>query len=100
MEKFALLARLEAKAGKEQEVEQFLRSALLIVQSENGTIAWYAIRIGNSTFGIFDTFKDESGRQAHLTGKVAEALMAKAPELFSKAPVIEQLDILAQKTGS
>lgn len=100
MEKFALLARLEAKAGKEQEVEQFLRSALPIVQSETGTAAWYAIRIGNSTFGIFDTFRDETGRQAHLSGKVAEALMAKAPELFSKAPVIEKLDILAQKSAS
>lgn len=100
MEKLALLARLEAKPGKEQEVEQFLRGALPIVQSETGTVAWYAIRIGNSTFGIFDTFKDETGRQAHLTGKVAEALMAKAPELFSKTPVIEKLEILAQKTGS
>jgi quinol monooxygenase YgiN len=100
MEKFALLARLEAKPGKEQEVEQFLRSALPIVESETGTVAWYAIRIGTSTFGIFDTFKGEAGRQAHLTGKVAEALMAKAPELFAKAPVIEQLDILAQKSAS
>ena len=100
MEKFALLARLEAKPGKEQEVEQFLRSALPIVESEPDTVAWYAIRIGKSTFGIFDTFEKEAGRQAHLTGKVAEALMAKAPELFSKAPVIEQLDILAQKSDS
>lgn len=97
MEKFALLARLEAKAGKETEVEQFLKGALPIVQAEHGTVDWYAFRIGASTFGIFDTFHDEAGRQAHVTGKVAEALFAKAPELFSQAPVIDKLDILAKK---
>lgn len=97
MEKFGLFVRLEAKPGKENEVAQFLRSALPLVQAEPGTIAWYAIRLGPSTFGIFDTFKEESGRQAHLTGKVAEALFAKAADLFSQTPVVEKLDVLAEK---
>lgn len=97
MEKFGLFVRLEAKTGKENEVAQFLRSALPLVQAEPGTIAWYAIRLGPSTFGIFDTFKEESGRQAHLTGKVAEALFAKAADLFSQTPVVEKLDVLAEK---
>lgn len=97
MEKFGLFVRLEAKPGKENEVAQFLRSALPLVQAEPGTIGWYAIRLGHSTFGIFDTFKEESGRQAHLTGKVAEALFAKAADLFSQTPVVEKLDVLAEK---
>jgi len=95
--KVALLVRLEAKAGKENEVEQFLRSGLGIVQEEPATITWYALRLGPSTFGIFDTFPDNSGRQAHLSGRVAAALMAKAGELLSKPPQIEQVDILAAK---
>jgi len=93
----ALYVRLDAKPGKEAEVESFLRGGLPIVQQEPGTTTWYAIKMGPSTFGIFDTFADETGRQAHLSGKVAAALMAKAPELLSKAPVIEKLDILAAK---
>jgi quinol monooxygenase YgiN len=97
MAKFGLLATLEAKPGKENEVEQFLRGALPIVQGESGTISWYAIRMGTSKFGIFDTFNDEAGRQAHVSGKVAEALFARASELFSQAPKIQQLDILAEK---
>lgn len=97
MTRFGLFARLEAKAGKEKDVEQFLRGALPLVQEEQGTIAWFAIRLGPSTFGIFDTFSDEAGRQAHLTGKVAEALFAKASELFSQAPSVEKLDVLADK---
>ncbi len=97
MAKFGLLATLQARAGKENEVEQFLRSALPLVRAESGTVSWYAIRISNSKFGIFDTFDDEAGRQAHLSGKVAEALFAKAAELFSEAPKVEQLDILAEK---
>ena len=67
----ALLVRLEAKAGKEAEVESFLRSGLSIVQGEPATTAWFAIRMGPSTFGIFDAFPDDAGRQAHLTGRVA-----------------------------
>ena len=97
MAKFALLARLEAKPGKEEEVAEFLRSALPLAQKESGTVKWFAFRIGSSTFGIYDTFDDEAGRQAHLSGPIASALMAKASELLAKPPVIEKLDILAEK---
>ncbi|MGH9546819.1 MAG: putative quinol monooxygenase [Terriglobales bacterium] len=95
--KVALLVRLEAKPGKEQEVASFLRSGLAIVQEEPATTAWFAIQMGPSTFGIFDAFPDDSGRQAHLSGRVAAALMAKAPELLAKPPVIEKVDVLAAK---
>jgi quinol monooxygenase YgiN len=93
----ALWVRLEAKPGKEKEVENFLRGGLAVVEQEPATITWYAIRIGPSVFGIFDTFNDESGRQAHLSGKVAAALTAKASELLAKPPVIEKIDVLAAK---
>ena len=93
----ALLVRLEAKHGKEKEVEDFLRSGLAIVEEEPATTAWFAIRMGPSTFGIFDAFPDQAGRQAHLAGRVAAALMQKASELLSKPPVIEQVDVLASK---
>jgi len=95
--KVALLVRLEAKPGKESAVESFLNGGLAVVQDEPATIAWFAIRLGPSTFGIFDAFPDEAGRQAHLSGRVAAALMAKAPELFAKPPVIEKVDVLAAK---
>ena len=97
MVKFALLARLEAKPGKEQEVADFIKSALPLAQQEAETISWYALQIGPSTFGIFDTFEDEAGRKAHLGGQIAAALMAKAPELLATAPIIEQVDLLAVK---
>ncbi len=93
----ALYVQLEAKPGKEAEVEEFLRGGLSIVLDEPATTAWFAIRIAPSTFGIFDAFPDESGRQAHLTGRVAAALMAKASELLAKPPVIEKVDVLAAK---
>ncbi|HKV33242.1 MAG TPA: hypothetical protein VJP89_02945 [Pyrinomonadaceae bacterium] len=93
----ALLVRLEAKPGKEGEVENFLKSGLAVVQEEPATTTWYAIRMGPSTFGIFDTFPDDSGRQAHLTGRVAAALMANAPDLLAQPPVIEKVDVLAAK---
>ena len=93
----ALLVRLDAKPGKEADVEAFLRGGLPIVQQEPATTAWFAIRLGPSSFGIFDAFPDESGRQAHLSGRVAAALMAKAPELLAKAPTIERVDVLAAK---
>lgn len=93
----ALFVRLEAKPGKEADVESFLRSGLPIVESEPQTITWYALRLGPSTFGIFDTFPDEAGRQAHLQGRVAAALMAKASELLAKPPSIEKVSILAAK---
>lgn len=97
MVKVALLVRLEAKPGKEKEVESFLRGGLSVVQEEPATTAWFALRLGPSTFGIFDAFPDESCRQAHLSGRVAAALMAKAPDLLSKAPAIEKVDVLAAK---
>ena len=93
----ALLVRLEAKPGKEAEVEAFLKGGLAIVNGEPATTAWFAIRMGPSTFGIFDAFPDEKGRQAHLTGRVAAALMAKAGELLSKPPTIDKVDVLAAK---
>lgn len=97
MVKTALLVRLEAKPGKENEVEEFLRGGLSIVQGEPATIAWFAIRLGPSTFGIFDAFPDEAGRDAHLSGQVAAALMAKAPDLLAQPPSIEKVDVLAAK---
>jgi quinol monooxygenase YgiN len=97
MVKVGLYVRLEAKSGKEADVEAFLRSGLALVEQEPGTTAWFAIRMGASTFGIFDAFPDEAGRQAHLAGRVAAALMAKAPELLAKPPNIEKIDVLAAK---
>ena len=93
----AVFVRLEAKAGKEKEVEDFLRGGLPIVQEEPATTAWFGLRLGPTTFGIFDAFPDEAGRQAHLAGRVAAALMARASELFAQPPVIEKLDVLAAK---
>ena len=93
----ALLVRLEAKPGKEAEVEDFLRGALPIVQGEPATIAWFAIRLGPSSFGIFDAFPDDAGRQAHLSGQVAAALMQKAPDLLAQPPDIQKIDVLAAK---
>jgi len=92
-----LFVRLIAKPGKEAEVEAFLNSGLALVEEEPDTIAWFAIRMDHSTFGIFDVFPNEAGRQAHLTGRVAAALMAKAEDLFAQSPVIEQVDVLAAK---
>lgn len=97
MIKLALLVRLEAKPGKAEEVEKFLRGGLPLVEQEPATLAWFGIRLGPTTFGIFDVFPDESGRQAHLSGKVAAALMAKAPELLAQPPVIEKAEVLAVK---
>jgi quinol monooxygenase YgiN len=97
MVQVALFVRLEAKPGKEKEVESFLLSGLPLVQAEPATTAWFGIRLGPSTFGIFDAFPDEAGRQAHLSGKVAAALMEKAGELFAKPPSIEKVDVLAAK---
>jgi quinol monooxygenase YgiN len=92
-----LLVRLEAKPGKEADVQKFLEGGLPIVQGEPATTQWFALRFGPSSFGIFDTFPGETGRQAHLKGQVAAALMAKAPELFSTPPAIEPADLLATK---
>ncbi len=97
MVKTALFVRLEAKPGKEAEVEAFLRGGLSVVMEEPATIAWFAIRLGPSTFGIFDAFPDDAGRQAHLSGRVAMALKEKASDLFSHPPMIEKVDIIASK---
>jgi quinol monooxygenase YgiN len=97
MVKLALLARLEAKPGKEQELADFIKSALALAQAEQETVSWYALQFGPSSFGIFDTFENEHGRDAHLNGPIAKALMEKAPELLAIAPTIEKVDLLAVK---
>ncbi|HET6589697.1 MAG: putative quinol monooxygenase [Candidatus Nitrosocosmicus sp.] len=97
MVKVGLYVQLEAKAGKEDEVEQFLKSGLSIVQGEPNTVAWFAIRLGPTTFGIFDAFPDENGRQQHLSGQVAAALMEKSAELFGSSPIIKKVDVIASK---
>jgi quinol monooxygenase YgiN len=97
VDQFALLALLQAKPGKEQEVEAFLKSAQPLAERENGTTTWYAVKLGPDRFGIFDTFKDEDGRDAHLTGEIAKALFAKADELLAVPPQVEKLEILASK---
>ena len=93
----ALLVRLEAKPGKEDAVAEFLSGALPLAQAEPATTAWFALRLGNSTFGIFDAFPDDAGRQAHLSGPIAAALMEKASELLAVPPKIEKVDVLASK---
>lgn len=97
MVKVALFVRLEAKPGKEKDVESFLLGGLPLVEEEPATTTWFGIRLGPSTFGIFDAFPDDAGRQAHLSGKVAAALMANAAELFAEPPSIEKVDVLAAK---
>lgn len=97
MDKFALLAVLQAKPGKEQELENFLKSAQPLAEQEPATTTWYALKLGAAKFGIFDTFVDEKGRDAHLSGEIAKALMAKAGELLAVPPQIEKVDILASK---
>ena len=99
MVKFGLLATLEAKPGKEKELEDFLKSGSKLAEDEAKTITWYAIKMNNTTFGIFDSFEDEDGRSAHLNGEIAKALMQKAPELLAKDPKIEKIDILAVKSS-
>ena len=97
MDTRAILALLEAKPGKENELEAFLKSAQPLAVAEPATTTWYAIKLGPARFGIFDTFPNDSGRQAHLSGPIAKALMAKADELLAKPPQLEMLDILASK---
>ncbi len=97
MEKLAILARVEAKPGKETEVLEFLKSALPLAEGEPDTVRWYALQIGPSTFGIFDTFEKEEGRMAHLNGPIAAALMANASALLAKDPIIEMVELLAIK---
>jgi len=97
MVKVGLLVRLEAKEGQQDEVASFLESGQALVEDEPETTAWFAIQLGPRTFGIFDAFPDDNGRDAHLNGKVAEALMGRAEELFSQSPSIEKVDVIASK---
>ena len=97
MVKVGLFVKLHAKPGKEQELGDFLKSALPLANQEQGTAVWFALQFDKSTYGIFDAFADESGRNAHLTGNIAKALMAKAGELLASAPNIEKVDVMASK---
>jgi quinol monooxygenase YgiN len=97
MAKLAIWAALESKAGKEREVEEFLKSAQPLAEKEEKTLTWYAVKLAPTKFGIFDTFAEESGREAHLTGDIAKALFAKAKELFAKEPEIHKIEVLAAK---
>ena len=98
--KLALFARLEAKPGKEKEVAEFLNQGLALANQEASTLMWFALRLGPTTFAIFDAFADEAGRQRHLAGPIAQALMSQAPALFAAPPAIEPLDILGAKLAS
>jgi quinol monooxygenase YgiN len=97
MDRFAISATLEARPGKEGEVEEFLKSAQPLAMQEAGTTTWFAFRVGPATFGIFDTFANEAGLQSHLNGAIAKALFAKAEELFAKPPQIQQVEVFAAK---
>ena len=97
MTRMALYVQLEAKPGKEQQVASFLKGAQQMVESEPKTMAWFAMKMGPTTFGIFDAFNDEGGRDAHLNGKVAQELMKKAPDLFANQPEIHKMDVIADK---
>jgi quinol monooxygenase YgiN len=97
MVKVGLFAKLHAKPGKEAALQSMLEGALALANQEAGTTVWFALKFDAATFGIFDAFASEEGRQAHLTGQIAAALMAKAPELLSEAPKIEMVDVLAAK---
>jgi len=97
MVRVALLARLEEKPGKENDVAELLKGALPLANAEPATTLWFALKLGPTTFGIFDAFQDDAGRQAHLSGQIAAALMAKAPELLAQPPTIEPVEILAAK---
>lgn len=93
----ALFARIEAKPGKEAEVEAFLKAALSMANDEPSTPIWFALKLGPATFGVFDAFHDETGRQRHLNGPIAQALMAQGPELFASAPSIEAIEVIGLK---
>ena len=98
--KLALFARLEAKPGKEKEVAEFLLHGLALANQESATLLWFALRLGPTTFAIFDAFADEAGRQGHLAGPIAQALMGRASELFAAPPAIEPLEVLGAKLAA
>jgi len=95
MKNLGLLATLKAKEGREMEVLNFIKEAVNLARREEKTITWYSFRIDNSTFGIFDTFENESGRDAHLNGKIAAALLSKASDLLTEPPIIKKIEILS-----
>src|SRR6266853_636281 len=95
MEAIGLLVKLEARPGKEVDAEAFLKSAQPLALDEKATLKWYAIKLGPGKFGIFDTFANEAGRNAHLTGEIAKKLTARASELFAVPPHVEKVDVLA-----
>jgi quinol monooxygenase YgiN len=97
MPKLAFLAHFQAKPGKEEDVAKFLEMAHEMAKKEPTTINWYAFRMSPSSFGVFDTFNDEAGRQKHLNGPIGQALVAKTPELFVSPPSIEPVDVLGAK---
>ncbi len=97
MQKYALYGRMKAKPGKEADVEAFLKQGAEMAQQEAGTIRWFAIKEDDGAYSIFDTFNDEAGRDAHMHGEIAKALMAKASELFSEPPQIHKIEVLAEK---
>jgi quinol monooxygenase YgiN len=99
MVKAAIWVQLNAKPGKETELEEFLKSAQPLAEGEKLTVSWYAVKMSSSSFGIFDTFADDAGRQAHLNGEIAKALMTKGKELLSGEPQIHQIEVIAAKTG-
>jgi quinol monooxygenase YgiN len=97
MVKYALYGSLKAKPGKEAEVEAFLKQGAELARKEKGTATWYAIREDHGQYGIFDTFEEEAGREAHLNGEIAKALMARAAELFAEPPQIHKIAVIAVK---
>jgi quinol monooxygenase YgiN len=98
MAKYALYAELKAKQGKEAEVEAFLKQGAKMAQTETGTVHWYGFKEDKpGIFGIFDTFDDEAGRDAHLNGEIAKALMAKSGEYFAEPPVIHKITLIGEK---
>ena len=97
MVRVGLYVQLDARPGKETELQKFLEGGLPLANAEPATTVWFALKLGPSTFAIFDAFADDAGRQAHLTGKIAAALMEKAPELLAKPPNIQKIDVLAAK---
>ncbi len=99
MSRVAIWAQLEAKPGKEKEVEEFLKSAQPLAEREPATLSWYAIKLGPEKYGIFDTFADEAASNAHLNGEIAKALFAKAQDFFSKPPEIAKPEVLAVKSS-
>ena len=99
MARVSIWAQLEAKPGKEKELEEFLKSAQPLAEREPGTLSWYAVKMGPGKYGIFDTFADENGRNAHLNCEIAKALFAKAKELLAQPPKIDKPEILAVKGG-